>query len=217
MNNAEAFLLITKIKTIYPRYYFSQTDLQLKMAAESWAEILHDIDVKISFKILLRYASNNVYPPTPKDFRDDYNNLIGNKISTDEEAWTLALKIAKSNYLGPGVQIDKLEFYGANEEIIKAVKAVGYESIFMSQNISIERSQFLRIYKQLAERKQKDQQLPKILRENEIKKLLPNQPNQKQQLETKKETTKTKANCVDFNRKLQKVQEAKALILSKSM
>jgi hypothetical protein len=171
MNLSDATLLLGKIKSIYPRFYYGKTEDDILVDAESWAEILHDIPLKEALIFLRRYASTNKWPPSPTDLREELKNVTSNFLS-EGEAWQIALKLTHINWKGAGVKVE-LNYLNADEIVIEAWRIIGMENIAMTplENIGVTRSNFIRIYNSLKEREEKERSLPECLRLTELKKI----------------------------------------------
>jgi hypothetical protein len=162
MDVPEATLFMAKVKNYYSRYYFDHDDDDLLMAAETWSEALPELSLDHAIMLLKRHASKSKYPPTVAEIREEMS-IVKEDTLTDGEAWAMAKRIVKKNYWGPGVKVDNVNYLGASEEVIKAVKAIGMEQIFMSETEGVERSNFLRIYNQLKDRSVKEKMIPQHL------------------------------------------------------
>ena len=139
---------------------FSQSFPQKKYDASICWEMLKDIPDKQFISAIKKilatkeeiYQSTNIIALIRK-------NAIRNDIPVSGDAWAEVLSTVSS-----------VGFYGSprfsHSIIERAVSGIGWKTICMSQNISLERAHFLKIYDQLEKREIKDVVLSEGLIEN---------------------------------------------------
>lgn len=162
MDYAEASLLLAQMKSIYPRYYSGRTEEELLTDSVTWGDLLYDMSYDEAKDYLFRYASINKWPPSPADIREEKTKISSNLLS-DGEAWLMAKRLTRANWRGPGVEVE-MNYLDADKLAIKAWQIIGMESIAMSQNEDVTRSNFLNIYRTMEKREREEMSIPKDLR-----------------------------------------------------
>lgn len=129
---------MTLIASIYPRIAEGDADDII----DSWNLVLLDLDYTTAKTAVVKMLRADEYP-TPGRIIKAVRSIRNAGIPSAEEAWSEVIK--------------KLDPYKrtewSHEVISEAVKVMGYKSLLMSENPSIDRAQFLKIYNNLLERK----------------------------------------------------------------
>lgn len=162
MDYAEASLFLAQMKSIYPKYYSDRTEEELLADSVTWGDLLYDMAYDEAKDYLFRYASINKWPPSPADIREE-KTKISNNLLSDGEAWLMAKRLTRANWRGPGVKVE-MKYLDADELTIKAWRILGMESIAMSENEDVTRSNFLNIYRTMEKREREELSIPKELR-----------------------------------------------------
>lgn len=209
MTKLECLKFIGNIKIYYPREFINLDDIEFKSRVEGWQELLSEVDYNIALKILKRWVSTNKWQPTISDILEDYSNLKDNVVD-EGEAWLLAKRYHKRNYYGPGVMIEEKDNSDIPLEIQQTVKQIGFYAMSVSENENVLRSNFMRMYRTMQKRIKFENQLPKKLQSDEIKRLLPQQQQPQLKLVENKNCTTDDTN---FSENLKKLQELKNNLL----
>lgn len=153
----EQFLIIAKtIKTFYPDKKIIESDEE----AYLWYEMLKDIDYKSASAAIKRWVSLNKWCPTIADIREMSAEVKGNTVNEWEEEWDKVIDaVHRYGYTRPEEALNSLPDMTRN-----IVKRLGYKTICMSENISIERANFRDVYNREADKQREQNILSKDLK-----------------------------------------------------
>lgn len=153
----EQFLIIAKtIKTFYPDKKIIESDEE----AYLWYEMLKDIDYKSASAAIKRWVSLNKWCPTIADIREMSAEVKGNTVNEWEEEWDKVIDaVHRYGYTRPEEALNSLPEMTRN-----IVKRLGYKTICMSENISIERANFRDVYNREADKQREQNILSKDLK-----------------------------------------------------
>jgi hypothetical protein len=157
-------LIIFKIRRAYIRFYnnFGEDDFE-EMIIE-WGLSLKEIDIKIIAELIENWIKLEKWPPTIADIRNNYINLKHEEFDINEgEAWNEALKFCQNGYHPYDIDKTLEGLSKLNELTRQALKCVGIDSIRMADEtgLSVARSNFLNIYKNLKAREFRDKAIGK--------------------------------------------------------
>ena len=143
------------LKTYYPREQL----LPNLQAMELWYQELSDIPNDVAIAALRKYVSANKFSPTIADIREMAVTVTQGEKPDWSEGWRqLELAIRKYG------QYNIPDAMASMDDITRqTVKRLGYRNLCMSENVMADRANFRMIFEQLAERKQKEQQMPMSL------------------------------------------------------
>lgn len=162
MEYNETIKFFKAIQALYFKFNDGLKKNEVEAKAFLWTALLHDVGYEECKELLLRYASVNKWPPSPADIREQKTKITSNLLS-DGEAWLMAKRLTRANWRGPCVKVE-MNYLDADELAIKAWRILGMESIAMSENEDVTRSNFLNIYRTMEKREREEQSLPQNLR-----------------------------------------------------
>jgi len=130
---------------------------------EAWWVLLGDLDADVAMAALRRVLAVQEIPalPAPGAIRKAAAELTHPRLPSPEEAWAMVLKAVRQHghYDPPGGDWDF-----AYEPVRRAVRAIGWDTICLSEEIGVERAHFMRIYAAMTETVAEDACLPPALR-----------------------------------------------------
>ena len=132
MTAQDANRLVAVAVAAYP----SMQDRDLAMTARVWERALADLPLAVVERAVLKLIMTRKFFPAVAEIREAAESLLDNGHPTPEEAWGEVMK-QLNPYRAPQYS-DPL--------IHRAVRAVGYLSICMSERLGVERAHFLQIY-----------------------------------------------------------------------
>lgn len=152
MDKKEFTLFAAALKTYYPREQL----LPNNQAMELWYRQLQDIPYQIAEATLNQWVATNKWPPTIAEIRETAANIKHGEIPDWGDGWEQVLQAIRKfgSYRIP----DAMESFDPITR--QCVERLGFRNICMSENISVDRANFRMIYEQLAQRKQKEAQIP---------------------------------------------------------
>lgn len=156
------------IKSMYTKFFVNQTKDEFRIMVETWHEMLQDLTYEQCVFGLKRHGMTNKWPPSIAEIREELNQIKA--LPTAGEAWEKALKFCTQSYYrydNDRTRINLEDLQRDEPVLYKALKAVGINTIQMSENISVERAHFLKIYDTIKTREEKEMSLPENLRVND--------------------------------------------------
>jgi len=158
MTKTEVVKLLAVISGAYPNMQVTEATVAL------WYELLGDLDINLALAAVKKLILESSYPPTIADIRKrvvDIITLAEDKMSA-AEAWGEVEK--KIRWYGYYREVEALE--NMTPQVAKVVRYIGWRNICLSEEPSVIRGQFLKMYQQVAEREQKERLLPLNLRDD---------------------------------------------------
>lgn len=121
-----------------------------------WYRELSDIPYTVAEAALRKYVSTNKFSPTIADIREMAVTVTQGEKPDWSEGWRqLELAIRKYG------QYNIPDAMASMDDITRdTVKRLGYRNLCMSENVMADRANFRMIFEQLADRRQKEQQMP---------------------------------------------------------
>lgn len=159
MNKQEIVKLLLIIKGTYPNHFNRIDDEETsKLTIEMWHSAFKDQDFLTVFKCTQKHILQKTFPPTIAELREEVIKVTNKgAIISPEVAWEkVILGVKKYGYYR---QSEAFETF--SEPIRKAVKAIGWQNICMSENIGIERSNFFKMFNALDQENREEALLPK--------------------------------------------------------
>lgn len=146
------------IKGNYPSYYKDIDEVTSKLTIGMWQSALQDVDAVTVFAIAQKYMLQSVFPPTIAQIREMViQTTKPDSLISPEEAWeTVILAIKKYGYYQQSEA-----FATFSEPIRRAVKAIGWQDICQSENISFERAHFLKMFTNFNQENREEALFPK--------------------------------------------------------
>lgn len=151
MKIEEFNILVKGLKAVYTYERFLPDADSIKI----WFNLLKDLDYGVLSTAIQKYMMVETKPPTIADLRRYSAECQNVSVGDWSEEWERALKAI--HYYGSYRENEALE--SLPELTRETVKRVGYKTICMSENVSIERANFRQIYEILKDRKSQDMQI----------------------------------------------------------
>ena len=170
MNRQEFAQLTMALKTYYPKENIIPND----KALELWFREISDIPYEVAELALRKWVSNNQWAPTIADMRRLSREIVFGEIPDWGQAWNIVLMAIRN--FGSYRASEAMDTF--DEITYEVVKRIGFRHLCMSENIVADRAHFMKLYEQLAERKQKEDNMCLELREH-IKNLIQDNENKK--------------------------------------
>ncbi|PTQ51056.1 MAG: hypothetical protein HSCHL_1547 [Hydrogenibacillus schlegelii] len=156
MNFDEALKLATLAAASFP----NMQGKDLRPIAYMWSQILPDVPYAVAERALMRHLSGNAFFPTPAELRAAVYELAFGDLPSAAEAWAAVIRAVRKHGFG-----------GAHEAreslppiVWKAVSAIGWRDICLTDEPEIVRAQFMRVYEALVRRERDERTLPPALR-----------------------------------------------------
>lgn len=157
MELSKFLILVKGLKAVYTSDRFLPDEDTIKI----WYALLKDISYEVLNVAIQKYIMTGVYPPTVADLRKLSAEITQGQQADWGNGWEqVLLAIRKYGMYQINEALDSMD-----EITRQCVERLGFKEICMSENLANDRANFRMIYEQLAERKQKDAQLPDALTE----------------------------------------------------
>lgn len=156
MNKKEFSIFASALRTYYPR----EKLLPNEQAMELWYNQLKDIPYKVAETALNKWVAIEKWSPSIADIRKTASEMVNGTTYDWGEGWEQVDKAIRK--YGMYNEVEALE--SMDEITRQAVKRLGFKNICTSENYQADRANFRMIYEQLAERKEKDNQVPEQLK-----------------------------------------------------
>ncbi|HHY95889.1 MAG TPA: hypothetical protein GX513_12915 [Firmicutes bacterium] len=150
MKRAETVQLLAFITAFYPDWKLTEATI------EAWHEMLHDLEFDVVKTAIKRVISRKRFLPTVAEIREETANLLQPEIMSGEEAWAIVANAVRE--YGYYREMDAREQMPALVE--KAVKAIGWDEICLSEEPGVVRAHFMRLYEAMARREREEITLP---------------------------------------------------------
>jgi hypothetical protein len=157
MDRKEFATFAAALRTFYPKEQL----LPNQQAMELWYKQLEDIPYHIAETALQKWVATNKWSPSIAEIREAVTDISKERIPDWSEAWENVLKAVRT--YGSYQPVEALE--SLDERTRACVRRIGFRNICMSENISVERANFRRIYEATAERDAQEMALPAPLKE----------------------------------------------------
>lgn len=157
MDRKEFATFAAALRTFYPKEQL----LPNQQAMELWYKQLEDIPYHVAETALQKWVATNKWSPSIAEIREAVTDISKERIPDWSEAWENVLKAVRT--YGSYQPVEALE--SLDERTRACVRRIGFRNICMSENISVERANFRRIYEATAERDAQEMALPAPLRE----------------------------------------------------
>lgn len=152
----EVSKLLAVVAAAYSRFEVNEIKQQL------WFEMLKDIPYEAAQVSLKKHICESPYPPSIADIRRGASNLSAPQGNNPEvgEAWGEVQK-AISSY---GMYNPEKAYKSMSPLTAMAAKSMGWREMCTSQEPSVIRGQFMKIYESLKQREEKYRLIPEELR-----------------------------------------------------
>jgi len=155
MVEEEVAKLLAVLAAAYPNFEVNE------MKHKVWFEMLKDIDYKVAQVAVRKIILENTFPPAIAEVRKACAELTMPQIPDAGMAWGEAVRAIRYY----GIYREKEALRSMSPLTAQAVRYIGWQEICSSTEPGVARGHFLRIYEQLARRKQQDAMLPADLKE----------------------------------------------------
>ena len=155
MTKKEFATVAAALKTYYPKEQL----LPNKEAMELWFRQLQDIPYIVAAAALNKWVATQKWSPTIAEIREMAASVVNGERPLWSDGWEQVLMAIRKYgmYAIP-------EAMASFDEITRqTVKRLGFKELCMSENPMQDRANFRMIFEQIAERKEKAQQLPASL------------------------------------------------------
>ena len=156
MTKKEFATFAAALKTYYPK----ENLLPNSQAMELWFRQLEDIPYDLAEMALNKWVATNKWSPTIADIREQAASVVSGEKPLWSDGWEEVVRAIK-NYGSYG-QKEAME--SMSEITRMAVRRMGYIDLCRSENPVADRANFRMIFEQIAEREQKQNQLPVSLK-----------------------------------------------------
>lgn len=156
MTKKEFATFAAALKTYYPK----ENLLPNSQAMELWFRQLEDIPYDLAEMALNKWVATNKWSPTIADIREQAASVVNGEKPLWSDGWEEVVRAIK-NYGSYG-QKEAME--SMSEITRTAVRRMGYIDLCRSENPVADRANFRMIFEQIAEREQKQNQLPVSLK-----------------------------------------------------
>lgn len=156
MKKSEIVQLLAVVNTAFPNMQVSEAMVDL------WFELLGDLDFNLAKIALKKLLLESPYPPAIADIRKQATEILTPAEGRIEPAaaWGEVIRAVHNyGYYRPIEAMASLSPIAA-----QVVKYMGWQEICMSEEPSVIRGQFLKMYQQVQEREKKDAILPEKLK-----------------------------------------------------
>lgn len=151
MTKQEFGVFASAIRTYYPK----ENILPNQQAMELWFRELQDIPYQVAEAALRQWVSTNKWSPSIAEIRETASTVQSGSIPDWGDGWEQVIMAIRKygSYRIP----EAMESFDPITR--QCVERLGFRNICMSENIAADRANFRMIFEQLAERKQKEQQM----------------------------------------------------------
>lgn len=151
MTKQEFAIFASAIRTYYPK----ENILPNQQAMELWFRELQDIPYQVAEAALRQWVSTNKWSPSIAEIRETASTVQSGSIPDWGDGWEQVIMAIRKygSYRIP----EAMESFDPITR--QCVERLGFRNICMSENIAADRANFRMIFEQLAERKQKEQQM----------------------------------------------------------
>lgn len=152
MERQEFATFAAALRTYYPKEQL----LPNQQAMELWFRELQDIPYQVAETALRKWVATNKWSPSIAEIREAVTGITKERIPDWSEAWETVLNAVRT--YGSYQPVEAMA--SLDERTRACVKRIGFRNICMSENISVERANFRRIYEATAERDAHEMVLP---------------------------------------------------------
>lgn len=155
MKKTEMAKLFAIIAEVYPTFEVSEFRIEL------FRKLLGDLDFAVVEKASYMHISTNKYPPTVAHIRQHAVEIMSLQPINANDAWDEVYRaIRKYGRPRADIAVQSLSPLTA-----RVVKSIGFTEICMSENPSVIRGQFIKLYNELLQEEVNKLMVPKEYRE----------------------------------------------------
>jgi len=153
MTKKEMTVILAVLKEAYKDFQITETKIDL------WFNLLGDLDFKIVQVAVKKLILESPFIPTISDIRKQAIEIMHPSIDATEAYGEVRRAIKEYGY------DNAYEALGSMSPLTRKVcEYIGWQNICLSEEPSVVRGQFLRMYEQLREKEQKEMLLPEGLK-----------------------------------------------------
>lgn len=156
MNKKEFSIFASALRTYYPK----EKLLPNEQAMELWYNQLKDIPYNVASATLEKWVAIEKWSPSIADIRKTAVEMVNGTTYDWGDGWEQVDKAIRK--YGMYNEAEALE--SMDDITRQAVQRLGFKNICTSENYQADRANFRMIYEQIAERKEKDNQVPARLK-----------------------------------------------------
>lgn len=156
MNKKEFSIFASALRTYYPK----EKLLPNEQAMELWYNQLKDIPYNVASATLEKWVAIEKWSPSIADIRKTAVEMVNGTNYDWGNGWEQVDKAIRK--YGMYNEAEALE--SMDDITRQAVQRLGFKNICTSENYQADRANFRMIYEQIAERKEKDSQVPARLK-----------------------------------------------------
>ncbi len=156
MDKKEFSIFASALRTYYPR----EKLLPNEQAMTLWYNQLQDIPYKVAEATLNKWVAIEKWSPSIADIRQLATELVNGATKDWGDGWEQVEKGIRRY----GIYREAEALEDMDELTRQAVKRLGFKNLCLSDNMQADRANFRMIYEQLAERKEKEAQIPERLK-----------------------------------------------------
>ena len=154
MVKKELVMILAILKETFKDFQVTETKINI------WYDLLKDLDFKITQIAIEKLISESTFPPTIADIRKQVIEIIHPVIDAAEAYGEVRKAIKEYGYDNAYEALKSM-----SPLTRKVCEYIGWQNICLSEEPSVVRGQFLRMYEQLREKEQKEMLLPEGLKE----------------------------------------------------
>lgn len=154
MTRKEFGIFVSALKTYFSR---EKELLPTKETAELWYRQLQDIPYKVAEAALNKWVATNKWSPSIADIRAMAVTITTGEKPLWSDGWEQVQRAIKK--YGMYAIPEAMDSF-TDEVTKKTVERLGFRELCMSENPMQDRANFRMIFEQLADRQEKEQQLP---------------------------------------------------------
>lgn len=154
MNKTEVGKLLSVLSAAYPR--FEPDELTLTV----WHEMLGDLEYPIASLAVKTCMLQNTFPPSISEVRKAAVKLMHPQKQSASEAWEIVNRaLDKHGYYG---QVEAME--SLPPLVARVVRVIGFSKMCLSENLGVERGQFMRLYDEMSRGQDEEYLLPEKMK-----------------------------------------------------
>lgn len=144
-------------------YYSREEKLLINQQAMGlWYMQLQDLSYDVASAALNKWVALNKWSPSIADIRAYASSIVYGDIPDWGEAWELVIDSIRK--FGMYRKQEGISYIGEHNRIaLRCAERIGYDTLCMSENLSVERANFRMMYEQYSAREDEKRQLPNAL------------------------------------------------------
>lgn len=152
MTKDEFGRIANAIRTAYSNDKF----LPNKEAIELWYQFFKDLPYEAVYTALMKWIATEKWIPSIAELRKNAFTVVNGELPTADDAWGKVLTAVRDH----GIYDQKGAMDSLDDITRNVVRKIGFRNICLSENIGIERSNFLKMYEKQAENYMREGQIP---------------------------------------------------------